>query len=246
MTSPTARCPHLPGRDPLHRRATRQGPGGAGRRDTGLAERKRRLTCCLRAREARQRFSRRLRRGDRRSHRARAAGDDPRLRGPAAGQFTPPDTVSAVRWICDPADPSWTSGLAVRPLGRSRRLDRRDVDGARSGSGDGHPVDLRWVLGPVLRPRGERGDRIDHLHPLGDPPEDRVAVGQPVVLVHDEELAAVGVGSGVGHRHRAPGVLPGPSSSSRNLYPGPPLPVPVGSPPWIMKPGMTRWKITPS
>src|SRR3954451_14537688 len=26
-------------------------------------------------------------------------------------------------------------------------------------------------------------------------------------------------------------------------YPGPPVPVPVGSPPWITKPGTMRWKI---
>jgi len=29
-------------------------------------------------------------------------------------------------------------------------------------------------------------------------------------------------------------------------YPGPPPPLPVGSPPWITKPGMTRWNFTPS
>ncbi len=32
-------------------------------------------------------------------------------------------------------------------------------------------------------------------------------------------------------------------NSSSNWYPGPPEPVPVGSPPWIMKSGITRWKI---
>src|SRR3954454_1472394 len=26
-------------------------------------------------------------------------------------------------------------------------------------------------------------------------------------------------------------------------YPGPPVPVPVGSPPWITKPGTMRWKV---
>ena len=29
-------------------------------------------------------------------------------------------------------------------------------------------------------------------------------------------------------------------------YPGPPTPMPLGSPPWIMNPAMTRWKITPA
>ena len=30
------------------------------------------------------------------------------------------------------------------------------------------------------------------------------------------------------------------------LYPGPPPPVPVGSPPWMTKPGTTRWNVVPS
>ena len=33
-------------------------------------------------------------------------------------------------------------------------------------------------------------------------------------------------------------------SSRSNWYPGPPVPVPVGSPVWSMNPGITRWKIT--
>ena len=39
--------------------------------------------------------------------------------------------------------------------------------------------------------------------------------------------------------------LSGPISSSKR-YPGPPVPVPSGSPPWIMNSGMTRWKTVPS
>ncbi len=35
-------------------------------------------------------------------------------------------------------------------------------------------------------------------------------------------------------------------NSSGIVYPGPPVPVPRGSPPWIMNPSMTRWKMTPS
>jgi hypothetical protein len=38
----------------------------------------------------------------------------------------------------------------------------------------------------------------------------------------------------------------GPETSSSNWYPGPPRPFPSGSPPWIMKLGMTRWKTVPS
>src|SRR5205807_9667409 len=37
-----------------------------------------------------------------------------------------------------------------------------------------------------------------------------------------------------------------PLVSSANLYPGPPMPVPCGSPPWIMNFGITRWIIVPS
>ena len=29
-------------------------------------------------------------------------------------------------------------------------------------------------------------------------------------------------------------------------WPEPPVPSPLGSPPWIMKPSMTRWKVRPS
>src|SRR4051812_8574239 len=35
-------------------------------------------------------------------------------------------------------------------------------------------------------------------------------------------------------------------TSSANLYPGPPLPVPCGSPPWTMKSAITRWNLVPS
>ncbi len=36
------------------------------------------------------------------------------------------------------------------------------------------------------------------------------------------------------------------NSALRSGFFDPPLPVPVGSPPCAMKPGMTRWKTTPS
>ena len=35
-------------------------------------------------------------------------------------------------------------------------------------------------------------------------------------------------------------------NSSSKVYPGPPVPVPCGQPPWIMKSPITRWKIRPS
>src|SRR4029078_13365439 len=36
------------------------------------------------------------------------------------------------------------------------------------------------------------------------------------------------------------------TGSSLNSWPGPPPPVPVGSPPWMTKSGTTRWKTVPS
>src|SRR6185436_1534382 len=37
-----------------------------------------------------------------------------------------------------------------------------------------------------------------------------------------------------------------PWTSSLTRYPGPPEPSPLGSPPWAMKPGSTRWNLSPS
>ena len=31
----------------------------------------------------------------------------------------------------------------------------------------------------------------------------------------------------------------------KDILAGPPVPVPLGQPPWIIKPGMTRWKVRP-
>src|SRR4029453_1805993 len=56
---------------------------------------------------------------------------------------------------------------------------------------------------------GRGGDRIDDVEALRDLAEQRVVLRQAPgeVLVADEELAAVRVGSGVGHRERAPDVV---------------------------------------
>ena len=45
---------------------------------------------------------------------------------------------------------------------------------------------------------------------------------------------------------RAPRTTRWSFASSSNSYPGPPVPVPSGQPPWIMKSGMTRWNVMPS
>ena len=71
----------------------------------------------------------------------------------------------------------------------------------------------------------------------------------------DEELAATAVLAGVSHRQRAGDVLVHVDRDVSHLivYPGPPVParglfgvLDSGSPPWIMKLLMTRWKRVPS
>ena len=80
--------------------------------------------------------------------------------------------------------------------------------------------------------------------------ENGMMVGQVTscVRIHsDEELRTVGAGASIRHGQQVRTVkaqlgveLVG------ELVAGAPRPVPVGSPPWIMKPSMTRWKIDPS
>ena len=35
------------------------------------------------------------------------------------------------------------------------------------------------------------------------------------------------------------------ANSPLMFQPGPPVPLPSGQPPWIIKPGITRWKVRP-
>ena len=66
--------------------------------------------------------------------------------------------------------------------------------------GDGDGVDDDGVVGTVVVAAGGVGDFVDDVLAGGDVAEDGVVVGgEGVVGVHDEELAAVGVGAGVGH-----------------------------------------------
>jgi hypothetical protein len=149
--------------------------------------------------------------------------------------------------------------------------------------GDAVEPDLgeRPVPGAGLRLLHE----VEDLEAVDDLGEDGVvAVEVRLLGVGDEELAAVGVGPVVGHRHDPPCVvlhhpakqkfvsssdteqraerpnqiinrkedqptLRDSLNSSANLVPQmeePPLPEPVGSPPWIMKPLMFRWNTVPS
>ena len=108
-------------------------------------------------------------------------------------------------------------------------------------------LDRHVLARPVALVARAVRDTVDDVHPHRDAPEDGVLAVEPRTLRggDDEELAAVRVRPGIRHRERAAVTLYSLNSSS-NLYPGPPEPVPVGSPPWIMKSGITRWKTTPS
>ncbi len=89
-------------------------------------------------------------------------------------------------------------------------------------------------------------DRIDDGLAFQDLAEDGVAAVQPIGLdVGDEELAAVGVRAGVGHRQRADLMLHA-ILFVFELVARAPVPRPCGQPPWIMKSAITRWKIRPS
>lgn len=54
---------------------------------------------------------------------------------------------------------------------------------------------------------GGGGDGVDDVHALNNLTEDDVVLREIVVLVHDEELGPVGVGTSVGHGDGATGVL---------------------------------------
>jgi peptide/nickel transport system ATP-binding protein/oligopeptide transport system ATP-binding protein len=77
-------------------------------------------------------------------------------------------------------------------------------------------------------------DLVDRVHALDHLAPDRVlAVQEGALGEHDEELAVP----------RSKGTV---ENSASIFWPEPPLPVPVGSPVWAMKPSMTRWNTMPS
>ena len=67
----------------------------------------------------------------------------------------------------------------------------------------------------------------------------REVVGKAPLYPGDRHIVAIASSPGLSN------VRSGEISLSKR-YPGLPLPMPSGSPPWIMKPGITRWKIRPS
>src|SRR5450759_2549212 len=93
--------------------------------------------------------------------------------------------------------PKWSRGISSGRRSRLRFVE--DRDGV-------HP-DRRFREVLAVARRG--GDRVHDVEAPGDHAEDRVALRQRVVGVHDEELRAVGVRPGVRHRERAAGVAAG-------------------------------------
>ncbi len=107
-------------------------------------------------------------------------------------------------------------------------------------------LDLHTIIFRVHRVTGR--DRENNIHPIHHLTKDAVLTIQPGCgHMGDEELRAIGVRAAFA-MERMPGLLWRNSllNSSLKEYPGPPAPVPVGSPPWAMKFMITRWKIVPS
>jgi hypothetical protein len=142
-------------------------------------------------------------------------------------------------------------GLRERQTARVRRPpELRPSAGLRSsvGLGDGDRLDHH----PLLRRAGGcpgRRWRSPRRARLTTAPKREYLRGQghPVRTADDEELAPVGVGAGVGHGQRADLVASRPPAARRRTCSrGRRCRFPVGSPPWSTKPGMMRWKTTPS
>ena len=144
----------------------------------------------------------------------------------------------AARRLPDSRCPAVTTAPRAAPASR-RRLHALDRD----------RLDADVLHRPILTAGGGLADRVDDVHALGDLAEDRVLVVEPRRRhQRDEELAAVGVRPGVGHRQDAAlVVLAGPARTRpRTGSPGRPCRCPCGQPPWIMKSAITRWKTSPS
>ncbi len=72
------------------------------------------------------------------------------------------------------------------------------------GFSDGDRLDSDGGVGAILTVGGGAGDGIKHIFAGGEFAKDGIAGGEAVVLVHDKELAAIGVGASIGHGQRAP------------------------------------------
>ncbi len=128
-------------------------------------------------------------------------------------------------------------------MGSIKKLDARSKK-----SSDHHGTDNGDVLDRAVTGSGFCfADFVNDIHTVDYFPEYWV-FGIEVVVVNkvDKKLAPPGIGAGVCHGDSTRVFRLLFVNSSLITYPGPLIPVPVGSPPWIIKPSMTRWKITPS
>ena len=111
-----------------------------------------------------------------------------------------------------------TSSKAEGPLDERAFLLERDIGLGDAFDGDGFEDD--GVFGRSWRRGGHLGDLFDDVVAFDDFTEDGVLAGEPACVGDgDEELAAVGVGAGVGHGELA-GLLEAvrePLVSSANL-----------------------------
>ena len=106
--------------------------------------------------------------------------------------------------------------------------------------------------GLVVPVGAHSGDLVHDIHAGHDLAKGGIlAVQVGCVLVHDEELAAGAVGFMARAMLITPRVClsglftPFAANSPLMFQPGPPVPLPSGQPPWIIKPGITRWKVRP-
>ena len=94
---------------------------------------------------------------------------------------------------------------------------------------------------------------IYHIHTFDHFTKRRIlTIQMRTCFVHDEELGTCTVRMhGTSHRQHTGCVFQvvfesSPAEFTCDMVAGPPMPVPSGQPPWIIKPRITRWKILPS
>jgi hypothetical protein len=89
---------------------------------------------------------------------------------------------------------------------------------------------------------------VHYIHPANNLSKNRMSVIQPwCSLMSNEKLTAISAGTGIGHGEYSSSIMPQIGVEFiPEADPGPPLPVPEGSPPCITKSGTTLWNAIPS